>query len=55
LDDFVEVMRKIAMEDEPEVVRSAPHNTSVHRVDEVFAAKEAILSWKAFKKREGKG
>jgi hypothetical protein len=27
----------------------------VHRVDEVYAAKEAILSWRAFKRREDKG
>jgi len=55
LDQFADVMRKIALEDDPEVVRSAPHNTSVHRVDEVFAAKEAILSWRAFKRRAEKG
>lgn len=55
LDQFAEAMRKIALEDDPEVVRSAPHNTSVHRVDEVYAAKEAILSWQAFKKRSMKG
>jgi glycine dehydrogenase subunit 2 len=54
LDQFADVMRKIALEDDPEVVRSAPHNTSVHRVDEVFAAKEAILSWRAFKRRAEK-
>ncbi len=55
LDQFADVMRKIALEDDPEVVRSAPHNTSVRRVDEVFAAKEAILSWRAFKRRAEKG
>jgi len=50
LDEFAAVMKHIASED-PEIVRSAPHNTAVGKVDEVYAAKEAILSYRAFKKR----
>jgi glycine dehydrogenase subunit 2 len=50
LDEFAAVMKRIASED-PEIVRSAPHNTAVGKVDEVYAAKEAILSYRAFKKR----
>ena len=51
LDRFAEAMRRIALEDDPEVVKSAPHNASVRRVDEVHAAKEAILSWRAYKRK----
>jgi glycine dehydrogenase subunit 2 len=50
LDEFAAVMKRIAAED-PEVVRSAPHNTAVKKVDEVYAAKEAILSYRAYKRR----
>ncbi len=50
LDEFAAVMKRIASED-PELVRSAPHNTAVKKVDEVYAAKEAILSYRAFKRR----
>ena len=51
LDEFASVMKRIASED-PEIVRSAPHNTAVGKVDEVYAAKEAILSYRAYKRRE---
>ncbi|HTY47185.1 MAG TPA: aminomethyl-transferring glycine dehydrogenase subunit GcvPB [Methanomassiliicoccales archaeon] len=51
LDAFADVMNKIALEEDPEVVKSAPHNAAVKRVDEVYAAKEAILSWRAYKKK----
>ncbi len=51
LDEFAAVMKRIASED-PELVRSAPHNTAVKKVDEVYAAKEAILSYRAYKRRE---
>jgi glycine dehydrogenase subunit 2 len=50
LDEFAAAMRRIATED-PELIRSAPHNTAVGKVDEVYAAKEAILSYRAFKRR----
>ena len=50
LDEFAAVMKRIAAED-PAVVRSAPHNTAVKKVDEVYAAKEAILSYRAYKRR----
>jgi len=43
LDDMAAVLKKIASED-PAVVMSAPHNSSVSRVDETKAAKDAILS-----------
>jgi len=52
LDHFVGIMRRIALEDDPAVIRSAPHNASVKRVDEVYAAKEAILSYRAYRRKE---
>ncbi|HLE45985.1 MAG TPA: aminomethyl-transferring glycine dehydrogenase subunit GcvPB [Thermoplasmata archaeon] len=49
LDAFAEVLTRIAAED-PEVLKSAPHNASVARVDEVQAAREPILSWRMLQK-----
>jgi len=45
LDAFVEAMLQIAREarDDPEAVRSAPHNRPVARLDEVRAAKEPVV------------
>ena len=54
LDEFAAVMRRIALEDDPQTVREAPHNAAVKRVDEVYAAKEAILSWRAYGKKMAK-
>jgi glycine dehydrogenase subunit 2 len=46
----------IAIKDEdPEVVRAAPHNTSVRRVDEVTAARELILNHRDLKEFLKKG
>jgi glycine dehydrogenase subunit 2 len=56
LDRYINVMLKIAEED-PEVIRSAPHNTAISRVDEVYAAKNMLLSWRMYKAKcdaEGK-
>ncbi|MEM2958047.1 MAG: aminomethyl-transferring glycine dehydrogenase subunit GcvPB [Candidatus Freyarchaeota archaeon] len=52
LDTFVSVMKKISSEayGEKEKILSAPHNTSVSRVDEVRAARKPILSWKMYQK-----
>lgn len=45
LDAFVEVLQKIAQEahTDPELLKSAPHNTPVGRLDEVKAAKDLVL------------
>jgi len=45
LDQFVDVMLKIAEEarTSPELLKSAPHNTPVGRLDEVKAAKDLVL------------
>lgn len=49
IDGFIEVMRKIAEEAKtnPELVKGAPHNTPIGRVDDVLAAKEPVLTWSA--------
>ncbi len=46
LDRFVTVMLKIAdeVEQQPEMVKAAPHEASVSRVDEVAAARSPVLS-----------
>ncbi len=48
LDGFAEAFIKVLqeVEEDAEVVKSAPHNTAVRRVDDVLAVKKPILSWK---------
>ena len=48
LNAFVEVLNKIAAEaiSDPELLKTAPHNTPVRRIDEVKAAKDLILTYK---------
>ncbi len=48
LDLFIAAMRAIAREAEenPDLVKSAPHSTRVSRLDEVQAARTPILRWK---------
>ena len=47
-DLFVEAMRAIAEEaaTTPDLVKTAPHNTRVSRLDEVAAARKPVLRWK---------
>ena len=47
LDRFVEAMLAIAdeIENEPEVVRTAPHTTPVRRLDEVTASRKPDVRW----------
>ena len=47
IDGFIAVMRQIAEEakTDPELVKSAPHNTPIGRVDDVLAAKHPIVTW----------
>ena len=52
LDAFADAVAAILKED-PEVVRTAPHNTTVSRVDEVLAAREPILSWRMWREKKG--
>jgi glycine dehydrogenase subunit 2 len=48
LDQFIEAMRSIAREaeEDPELVRSAPHTTRISRLDEASAARRPILRWR---------
>jgi glycine dehydrogenase subunit 2 len=48
LDEFIQAMIQIAKEAEenPEIVKSAPHNTPVTRLDEAKAARELDVRWK---------
>ncbi|MCR5181323.1 MAG: aminomethyl-transferring glycine dehydrogenase subunit GcvPB [Bacteroidaceae bacterium] len=50
IDAFIDVMHQIAAEakSDPEMVKSAPHNTPIGRVDDVLAAKHPITTyWKS--------
>ena len=48
LDGFIAVMRQIAEEAKanPDLVKGAPHNTPIGRVDDVLAAKHPIVTWR---------
>jgi glycine dehydrogenase subunit 2 len=48
LDQFIEAMISIAkeVESDPQVVKTAPHNTRTSRVDETGAARKPVLRWK---------
>ena len=47
LDTFIDIMIKIAEEakENPEILKTAPHDTKVRRVDEVKAARNLIVKW----------
>src|SRR5436190_22411672 len=48
LDQFIAAMRSIATEavEDPELVRNAPHDTRIGRLDEATAARKPVLRWK---------
>lgn len=48
LDGFIDVMHRIAKEaaEQPELVKTAPHNAPIKRVDDVLAAKHPIVTYK---------
>lgn len=48
LDEFINAMISIAKEakENPELLKYAPHNTYVRRLDEVKAARNPVLKWK---------
>ena len=48
LDSFIDAMLAIAKEAEenPELVKSAPHSTRIGRIDEAAAARKPILRWR---------
>ena len=47
LDAFIHAMLAIAREaeEEPDLVKNAPHSTRVSKIDEVAAARNPILRW----------
>ena len=45
LDKYINALIKIADEN-PEIIKNAPNNTSVKRIDDVGATKNPILNWK---------
>jgi len=48
LDEFIAVMDKILQEarDNPELLRQAPQQTPVRRLDETLAARKPVLKWR---------
>src|SRR5437879_12335863 len=48
LDLFIEAMKSIAeeVEEDAEMVKTAPHSTRVTRLDETAAARKPMLRWK---------
>ena len=56
LDLFIEAMKDIAeeVEEHPEMILEAPHNTRVSRLDETAAARKPVLRWKPEGETAGK-
>ncbi len=52
LDRYAQALLDIANAD-PAEIRKAPISTSISRVDEVYAAKELILSWRIYQRKAG--
>ena len=48
LDAFIEAMAQIAKEagEDPDLLKSAPHDTPVRRLDEATAARKPVLRWR---------
>jgi len=55
LDRFIEAMKQIAKEarENPEILKSSPHNTYVRRLDETAAARNPVLKWERQEGRKG--
>ena len=53
LDEFIDVMKRVATEaiENPEIVKNAPHNTPVRRLDETNAARNPILHYRDLTKQ----
>jgi glycine dehydrogenase subunit 2 len=47
LDKFIDAMIEISKEikEQPEILKTAPHDTVVRRIDETRAAKKQVLKW----------
>jgi glycine dehydrogenase subunit 2 len=57
LDLFIEAMKRIAKEsqDNPELLKEAPHTSYVRRLDETKAAREPVLRWRLEEKEVPRG
>jgi glycine dehydrogenase subunit 2 len=53
LDEFADALLRICSE-EAAAVKAAPMNTASARIDELYAAKELILTWKIYEAKAGK-
>ncbi len=55
IDGFISVMRRIADEarETPELVKVAPHNTPIGRVDDVLAAKHPVVTYRQMTAQQG--
>ncbi len=51
LDEYADILHKIANED-PDILKKAPINTVVGRVDEVSATRNPVLTWNQIKQSE---
>jgi glycine dehydrogenase subunit 2 len=56
IDTFIAAMRQVAFEakNQPDLVKNAPHTTPISRVDEVYAAKKMILTYKDYLEEQAK-
>ena len=47
IDEFIDTMIKVAVEarENPDLLKTSPHNTTVRRLDEVRAARTPVLKW----------
>jgi glycine dehydrogenase subunit 2 len=52
LDEFADALLRIATEEAAEV-KAAPRHTASKRIDELYAAKELILTWKIWERKTG--
>lgn len=55
IDGFIKVMRTIAAEAkaQPDLLKTAPHNTPIGRVDDVLAAKHPVVTFKQIAEGDG--
>ncbi|HHZ11648.1 MAG TPA: aminomethyl-transferring glycine dehydrogenase subunit GcvPB, partial [Acholeplasmataceae bacterium] len=51
LDDFITAMKRIAREaeEDPNILKEAPHTTPVSRLDEVKAARNPLIKYRDLK------
>ncbi len=57
LDAYVEALKRISEEaySNPEVVKGAPHNATIKRVNDVLAVKKPIITWRMYRELQERG